>query len=235
MPSVRAVRRTQMRQLLRPSARTIHWGALLAIAAVGAGTVRSGARNHGDPAAIALPVATTLLGVWLCFLFEDAAAPMTTASPTPLARRRGVRAAIAVTAVGAIWVGFTWLGPLDGPTGPMTWSFVAIVLVALGAAAAWTRIVGAARAPLPAAASVVAVVVVAPVALSILLHRRVSIDPAVPPLGTPKTYWASVAIAAAIALLLGHLDVARPPIVPFGGRRSNAARHREPVVARGSR
>ncbi|MDH4111395.1 MAG: hypothetical protein OEV60_01770 [Actinomycetota bacterium] len=213
----------------------MRWGAFLAVTSVGAAAVGSGARNDADPATIALPVATVLLGAWLCFLFEDAAATMTAASPTPLALRRAVRGAIAVAAVGAVWVGYTWLGPLDGPTGPMTWSFGAIVLVALGAAAAWTRVVGAARAALPATASLVTVVIVAPVAVSILLERRASIDPATPPVGTPGSYWATVAAVAVVILLLGHLDLARPPIVRFGRRRVFVPRRGAPAVLRSSR
>jgi hypothetical protein len=212
----------------------MRWVSLPVIAGLGVVVVRSGARDGGDPAAVAMPIAGTLLGIWLCFLFEDPASEITATSPTPLALRRAVRAGLALPAVGVVWFGMTWIGPLDGPSGPMAASFAVTVLVALGSAAVATRIVGPARAPMAAAAALVAAMFVTPVVLSLLLHRPGAVDPARPPLGDPVSYWASAGILAAAILGLAHLDPARSPI------RSRLARHLvdgrgEPVAVRDPR
>jgi hypothetical protein len=142
-----------------------------------------------------------------------------------------VRAGLAIPAVGVVWWGMTWIGPLDGPSGPMAASFAVTVLVALGSAAVATRLVGPARGPMAAAPALVATILVIPVVLSLLLHRPASVDPARPPLGDPVSYWASAGILAAASLGLAHLDPARRPI------RSRVARHLvegrgEPVAVR---
>ena len=228
------LRGTQVPLLTRPSARTMRWASLLVIAALGVIVVRSGARHGNDPAAIAMPIASTMLGVWLCFLFEDAAAEITATSPTPLALRRAVRSGLALPAVWAVWWGLTWLGPLEGPSGPMAASFAVTGLVALGATAVATRLVGQARAPLAAAPVLVAAMLVTPVAISLLLHRPGSVDPARPPLGDPVSYWTSAGILAAAILGFAHLDPARRPIRSLRARHPGARRG-EPVTARGSR
>ncbi len=218
MRIVARLRSSQAGLLARPSARTIRWASLLPIAVLGVVVVRSGARQGGDPAAVAMPIAGTMLGIWLCFLFEDPASLITATSPTPLAFRRAVRAGLALPVVCVVWWAMTWIGPLDGPSGPMAASFAVTVLVALGAAAVATRLVGPGRAPM-AAATLVAAMLVIPVVLSLLFHRPASVDPARPPLGDPVSYWASAGILAAAILALAHLDPARPPI------RSRLARH----------
>ena len=110
------VRRAQSRLLIRPSARTIRWMSFTVIAATGGLVVWTAAREQGDPAPVALPIASALLCVWLCFLFEDLAAETTASSATPLLFRRALRAAIAVPAVAAVWFAYTWIGPSAGPT-----------------------------------------------------------------------------------------------------------------------
>jgi hypothetical protein len=63
---VRSGRETVAVSLLWPAVRTMRWVPLGVITALGAWVVRSGAREGGDPATIALPVATMMLGIWLC-------------------------------------------------------------------------------------------------------------------------------------------------------------------------
>ena len=106
-------------RLALPTARTIPWPALVVAVALAWAIVRLGIRDGLDPRVVALPVATTLLGAWLCLLFEDRAFELTRPSPTPLWLRRGVRVAIALPPVAAAWLAVTWIGPLTGPTAPM--------------------------------------------------------------------------------------------------------------------
>jgi len=206
MSSASGVRCDQGTLLVPPSARTIRWGSFTVVAGVAALAVWTGGRKGANPASFALPVATALLCVWLCFLFDDPAAETSSGSATPLLLRRGVRAAIAVPAAASAWFACTWIGPLTGPTGAMTISFGALVLVALGAGAAAVRVVGGSRSGLFAAAVVVFVALVLPVAAG----RPPTVDPSLPPWGAPAAYWGLVAALAVAVLVTAHRDPARP-------------------------
>ena len=196
------LRREQGRLLLTPSARTIRWASFVVIAAIGALVVWSGTHKGANPATVALPVATTLLCVWLCFLFEDLAAETTSSSATPLLFRRAVRAAIAVPPIAAVWFAYTWIGPLTGPTATMVGSFAAEITLALAATAVAVRLVGSGGSGLAAGVGVVFILLVVPVAFG----RPPSVDPSLPPFGNPFTYWSTVALASAAVLALAHLD-----------------------------
>ncbi|MEP6759511.1 MAG: hypothetical protein ABJB55_09970 [Actinomycetota bacterium] len=198
------LRGAQGRLLLPPSARTIRWGSFPVIAGLALLVAWSGQRKGGNPAAIALPVATALLCVWVCFLFDDPAAETTAGGPTPLLFRRAVRIVVAVPAVTAVWFMCTWIGPLTGPSAAMTGSFVAEMILALAAAAVVVRLVGT-GAGLIAAGVVVLVTLILPVTFG----RPPSVDPARPPWGEPASYWTAVAVLAVLVLALAHLDPAR--------------------------
>lgn len=187
---------------MTPSARTIRWASFVVIAAIGALIVWSGRHDGGDPATVTLPVATTLLCVWLCFLFEDLAAETTSSSATPLLFRRAVRAAIAVPPIAAVWFAYTWIGPLNGPTTTMAGSFAAEIMLTLAAAAVAVRSLGSGRSGLGAAVGVVFVLLISPAAFG----RPPSVDPAWPPFGSPLTYWSTMALVSAAVLALTHLD-----------------------------
>ena len=196
------VRHAQGRLLIRPSARTIRWASFAVIAGTGALVVWAGGREGGNPAAIALPIATTLLCVWLCFLFEDIVAETTDASATSLMFRRGVRAAIAVPSIAAVWFAYTWIGPLTGPTLAMIGGFGAGIVLALAAAAAAVPLVGSGRSGLASTAAVVFVLLVLPAAIG----HPPSVDPASPPFGDAFTYWSVVALISCAVLVMAHLD-----------------------------
>lgn len=203
MSSDRPLRRRQGRLLVRPTSRAIPWASLPVVAGISALVVVNGARDGGDPAPIALPIATTFLCVWLCFLFEDPAAETTAGAPTPLLLRRAVRMAIAIPAVSVAWWACTWIGPLSGPTSAMAASFVAGVILALAAAALSVRFFGA-GAGLLAVGAVAIVMLVLPVAIG----RPPSVDPAHPPWGAPALHWSALALFACVALVLAHIDPA---------------------------
>ena len=196
--------------LLRPALRTTRWLPFGVIVALGAWVVRSGARDQGDPATVALPIATTMLGVWLCALFEDPASEITGPSPIPLWLRRSVRASIAVPSVAMAWLAFTWLGPLNGPTVPMVVMAVAVVVTALACGAVAARVAPPTRLGLAAAAGLVGSVLVWPGVLAKILERPLSIDPAHVPVGDPITYWTTTSIVAGAVLWLAHRDAAVP-------------------------
>lgn len=200
-----ALRREQSRLLIQPSARTIRWMSFAVIGALGGLVVWTGGRKGDDPAAVAMPIATTLLCVWLCFLFEDLAAETTAASATPLLFRRAVRAAIAIPAVGALWFTYTWVGPLSGPTGVMAGSLAAEIVLALAAASVAARAVGAVRGGFAASAAVVLVTLIVPLAIA----TPPSVDPASPPFGDPLPYWAATAMVSVLVLGLAHVEVFR--------------------------
>ena len=194
------LRATQGPLLVRPNARTIRWAALCVIGAVAALAVWTGGRKNGDPAMFALPVATTLLCVWLCFLFEDLAAETTDSTATPLAWRRAVRMAIAVPAAACVWFAITWIRPLEGPTAAAAGSFAAQVVLALAVAAALGRTIPGARGGLAAAGVLVFVAIVIP----LWLGSPPSIEPSRPPYGTAATYWSSIAGIGIVLFVSTH-------------------------------
>lgn len=213
----------QRTQLALPSARTIPWPALAVAAALAWAIVRLGVRDGLDPRLVALPVATTLLGAWLCLLFEDRAFELTRPSPTPLWLRRGVRVAIALPPVAAAWLAVTWIGPLTGPTAPMAEMAIATGVAALACAATATRAVSPERSGVPAAGALIGIVLLLPIALALVLDRPVGVDPAHPPLGTALTYWASVTVGSLVLLVAAHRDPARRPLRRWPRRRRSAA------------
>ena len=200
------IRGEQGRLLLKPSACTVRWISFTLIAATGALIVWSGGRKGGNPATVAMPIATTLLCVWLCFLFDDLAAETTAASATPLLYRRAVRAAIAVPSIVAVWFAYTWIGPLSGPSAVMTGSFAAMIPLSLALAAVSGRVAGAGSgagsSSIAAGAGVVFVVLVLPV----VIGDPPSVSPASPPLGNSFTYWLALGLISGAVLALAHLD-----------------------------
>lgn len=198
-----SLRRAQGRLLLWPSTRTIRWVALTVLVCVGGLAVWTGGRRGADSSEVGLPAATTLLCVWLCFLFEDTAAETTDATATPLAARRAVRALIAVPAATAVWFALTWIGPLTGPTAVTAGSFAAEALLAMASAAVSTRILGPQRGGFAAVGVLVFVAIVLPT----WLGRPPAIEPTRPPFGSSTAYW--TAIAAISALVLGWVHATR--------------------------
>lgn len=172
--------------------------------------VRAGGRDGRDPATVALPVASIMLGIWLCLLFEDAAADITGPSPVPLWRRRVVRTMVAVPAFAAIWFACTWVGPLHGPTGPMAGMAAGVGAVAIAAASVTTRMVPSTRSGPVAAIVLVGAIVAAPSSLALMLDRPVAIDPASVPVGDPFTYWSGLVAIAVAVTVVAHRDPALP-------------------------
>ena len=207
---MRGGRETVAVSLLWPVLRTTRWVPLGVITALSVWVVRAGARDGRDPATIALPVATMMLGIWLCLLFEDAAADITGPSPVPLWRRRAVMGVVAVPAYVASWFACTWVGPLHGPTGPMVGMAAGVGAVAIAAASVTTRVVSSTRSgPVAAVVSVGAIVAV-PAAVASVLDRPVGVDAAVVPVGDPFTYWSCIVAIAVAVTVVAHRDPALP-------------------------
>ena len=221
--------------LLWPSARTMRWVPFAVIVAIAVAVVREGTRDGRDPAEVALPIATTLLGVWLCLTFEDAAAELTSPAPVPQWVRRCVRASIALPAAALAWFALTWVGPLDGPTVPMSSMFVAVALVALACAAIASRRMPSERSGIAAAFGVAGVTLALPFVLGLALHRPVAIDPSRVPVGDPASYWTAVAAVAIIALVLAHRDLALPGPVAWLRSRPGPLRTSRAAPVRESR
>jgi len=215
-------------QLVQPSLRTVAWPVLAVCAPLSAMIVRLGVRDGLDPTLVAVPVATTLLGGWLCLLFEDRAAELTRPTPTPLWVRRAVRVTVALPPVALAWFACTWIGPLTGPAAPMAFMAIATAVSALACGATASRHGAPERSGVPAAAALVGIVLLLPISLSLVLDRAVSIDPAQPPIGTPLSYWATITALSAIVLVAAHRDPARRVI---GRRRSRSTVRPRSIVA----
>ena len=204
------MRETIAVSLLWPALRTMRWVPLGVITALSVWVVRAGAREGGDPATIALPVATTMLGIWLCLLFEDTAADITAPSPVPLWRRRVIRVTLAMPVSAAFWFACTWVGPLHGPSGPMTGMACGVAAAAFAAASITTRVVTPARSGPVAAVVLIGAIVAMPVMIALVLGRPAAIDPAQVPVGDPVTYWSTVvAVALAVTLAANRDPAAR--------------------------
>ena len=216
--------------LLWPAARTMRWVPLGAIGALSVWVVWSGAREDGDPATIAVPVATAMLGFWLCLLFEDAAADITGPSPVPLWRRRVVRVTLAMPAYAAVWFACTWVGPLHGPTGPMAGMAIGVAAVALAAASVSSRVVAPSRSGPVSVAALVGAIVAVPVVVALALGRPAAIDPAQVPVGDPRSYWSSVIAFALLVSLAANRDPALPA---FRLSRPRSSKRSVPSLAAG--
>jgi hypothetical protein len=82
-------------------------------------------------------------------------------------------------------------------------AFAVCVTIALAAAAMSARLV-ASGAGLLAAAAVVTITLILPVAFG----RPPSVDPARPPWGEPAGYWGALGLLAIVTLLMAHVDPA---------------------------
>lgn len=206
-------RRVVVGLLLAPSARTMRWLPFAVIVSLGVAVVLQGARDGGDPAAVALPIATTMLGVWLCLTFDDEAAEITAPAPSPLWVRHTARASVNLPAAAAAWLGFSFVGPLHGPTGPSAGMFAAVSMLGLALAALASRSLRTARAGVAAAFGLVGVTVALPFVLGLALERPIAIDPSRVVLGSPASYW-STAIGVGMLLLgLAQRDPATPGVL----------------------
>jgi len=217
---VRGARETVAVNLLWPAVRTIRWVPLGVITALSVWVVHAGGRDGGDPATVELPVATTMLGIWLCLLFEDAAAAIVGPSPVPLWRRRAARVMVSVPAYTVIWFACTWVGPLHGPTGSMVGMAVGVGAVAIAAASASTRMVASTRSGPVAAVALVGAIVAVPVVIALVLVRTVVIDPAMVPVGGPFTYWSCLVAIAVAVTVVANRDPALPGLRLSRGRSS---------------
>jgi hypothetical protein len=229
------VRAVVARLLVRPSARTARWPAFLVVVPLAAAVVRQGGLDGGDPSTIALPTATTLLGAWLCLAFEDAAAQVTSSQPTPMTIRRTVRASITVSAATLAWLATTFVGPLTGPTWPMTQMYCVVAIVALACAALAARVITPERSGIVAICGLVGVIVAFPFVLGLAFHRQIAIDPSRVPVGGPASYWTTVAGVAVVALVLAHRDPALPGPVAWLRSRPGPLRTSRAAPARESR
>jgi hypothetical protein len=188
----------------------MRWVPLGVITVLSVWVVRAGSREGGDPATIALPIATTMLGIWLCMLFEDAAADITGPSPVPLWRRRAVRVMLAVPAYAAIWFACTWVAPLHGPTGPMVGMALGVGAVAIAAASVTTCVVSSTRSGPVAAVALVGAIIAVPGGVALVRGRPMAVDPALVPVGDPFTYWSCLVAIAVAVTVVAHRDPALP-------------------------
>ncbi|MEX0754877.1 MAG: hypothetical protein WD739_10735 [Actinomycetota bacterium] len=210
-----------IRALVGPNIRTIRWLPLSLIAPLGAWIVQAGARDSGNPDAVALPVAVALLGVWLCLVFEDPAEEVTSSAPVSLPLRRAIRAAIAIPPTLAVWFVYSWIGPLSGPTAATVTWLAAVVVLSLAAAATATRIVPSERSGMVAATGMATLLFGLPIGLAVIGDRPPTIDPSNVPVGEPIVYWSAL-IASAIAIgLVAHRDPAH---------RWGIRKHRHPTA-----
>jgi len=114
----------------------------------------------------------------------------------------GVRGALAIPMVVAIWFAYTWIGPLHGPTAPMFGFMMSGLALTLAAAAVSVRLVRSNMSGLAAAAVVAFVLLIFPV----IVGHPPSLDPARPPLGDPLAYWSTLTLLSIGSLAAAHSD-----------------------------
>jgi hypothetical protein len=133
---------------------------------------------------------------------------VTSPAPTPLALRRAVRASITVTVATLAWFATTFIGPLSGPTWPMTQMYGVVAIVALACAALAARATTSERSGIVAICGLIGAIVALPIVLGLAFDRPIAIDPSQVPIGNPSAYWATMAVLAAVVLVVAHRDPA---------------------------
>lgn len=158
------------RSLARPIARAIRWSPFVAVAPVAALVMILGRTMDEEPPFADLPAVSLLFAACLGFVLDDPAVEVTTPTPTTRLATRAVRAAVTVPVVAAGWAAALAYADVGSVGVSLTAGFAAQCAVSLGLAAVGVEVVGGPRSGLFAAASLVAVFVIAPIAFDVSLR-----------------------------------------------------------------
>ena len=238
----RVVRSRQLLLLVRPTARTIRWAALLggAVAAQFVLWAASGERSRGGPVSL-LPirVAAVLLCLGAVFVLDDDAGATVEPAVASLAVRRGIRLALTVPVAWAAWGAALWTAsrlaasgrgtaavvPRSLPVAGLMLEAAALLAVTLAAAAVATRSVGHGRGGVAGGPAVLGFVLA-----MVSIGRYWPLFPAAnsePAWVAAHVRWAVILAVASTVLVLFTLDPARRR---WPGRRR---RQEERGLARG--
>jgi hypothetical protein len=165
-----------------------------------------------------------LLAVWIGFLLEDPAAELTASTPPPLLARRAIRLLIAIPVVWAAWASLAWYSGFWSSSGTLAAAYASQLLVSLGLAGIGARFSDSRQSGLIAAAGLIALYFVIPIAL------RESVLPVAPPATIRHLYgrWIVMGISGLLAFLAAGADPARRPV----GARSRLLAFRAPGLTR---
>lgn len=220
-PGVAGIRLRQLPQLGRPYVGALRWQPSVGAAALAAMLLAWQFDDLGEPGSgiLVLRGVAALLALGAVFLLDDAAAGVLASSPTSLAWRRSSR-----LVAGALLVGVPWAGALVVASGQtavlplraLSLEFAALLVVALGVAAALARWADADEPGLLAAPVVVGVIL----GLLRLPERWALVVGPGPAWDPAHQRWALLLGAAAIIALHCTRDPASAhPGRPGGGTR----------------
>jgi hypothetical protein len=136
----------QARLLVRPAARTIRWLPVPACGALGFFIVYAGLHERGQTGFAHLPFAAVALCLSAAFVLDDAAAETVGGTPTPLLLRRGVRIAVQLPALLALWGAILAYAGFEQIAGAMWVEFTGMLALTLALAATGSRFIGGERA-----------------------------------------------------------------------------------------
>lgn len=140
------VRWIQARLLVRPAARTIRWLPVPASGALGFFIVYAGLHEKGHIEFAHLPFAAIALCLSAAFVLDDVTAEIVGGTPTPLLLRRGVRLALQLPALFALWGAILAYAGLERISGAMWVELTGMLALTLALAAIGARFVGSERA-----------------------------------------------------------------------------------------
>ncbi|MDP9302664.1 MAG: hypothetical protein M3P43_17495 [Actinomycetota bacterium] len=132
--------------LVRPAARTIRWIPVPACGALGFFVVYAGLHEKGQIGNAHLPYAAIAICLSAAFVLDDAAAETVGGTPTPLLLRHGVRIAIELPALFALWGAILAYAGFEELNGAMWVEFAGMLTLTLALAAIGSRFVGGERA-----------------------------------------------------------------------------------------
>jgi hypothetical protein len=140
------LRSIQARLLVPIAARSIRWPPVPACGALGFFIVYAGLHERGQIGNAHVPFAAVALCLSAAFVLDDPSAETVGGTPTPLLLRRGVRMAVQLPALLALWGAILAYAGLEQINGAMWIEFTGMLALTLALAAIGSRFVGDERA-----------------------------------------------------------------------------------------
>jgi len=230
------VRSRQMLLLVRPTARTIQWAALLGGAGAAQLVLWAGADelSRGGPIPLMpLRLAAVLLCLGAAFILDDDAGATVEPAVASLAVRRGLRLLVAAPTLGMAWGAALWtasrlatstreVAPRSLPAAALTLEIGALLAVTLAAGAVATRSLGHGKGGIAAGPTLLAfVLAMASIGRYWELFPN---DAGAPGWTAAHVRWALILAAATVVLAGFSLDPARRWRILGGRRRPQAHR-----------
>jgi len=208
--------------LARPAARTIRWMPVPSCAGLGFFIVYAGLHEKGQIGNAHLPFAAIALCLSAAFVLDDAAVETLGGTPTPLLLRHGVRVAIGLPALLALWGAILAYAGFEQLNGAMWVEFGGMLMLTLALAAIGSRLVGGERAGMFAGPALLIVLVAS--AFVPARWRPFPVDPISSGWFDLYGRWTIALVASLVVFVTAGRDPAR--VNPFRRMAFGVLRHR---------